>query len=132
MENITFEPDFGWITSHMAFKDNSVSARSVAPTNMVTAEQSSAYKRSVQIHSTESVDKDRKSNDNSKTHTDIIFDASDQAWSTLQSWGCDCSIVSCELLPAPSVISNNHDDSKENSQIHCHKTIVFAWTTLSE
>jgi hypothetical protein len=63
----------------MAFKDNSVSARSVAPTNMVTAEQSSAYKRSVQIHSTESVDKDRKSNDNSKTHTDIIFDASDQA-----------------------------------------------------
>lgn len=47
----------------MAFKDNSVSARSVAPTNVMTAKQSSAYRGTVQIHFTESANKDWKPNE---------------------------------------------------------------------
>jgi hypothetical protein len=35
----------------MAFKDNSVSARSVAPTNVTTAKQSRAYNKSMYITS---------------------------------------------------------------------------------
>jgi len=47
----------------MAFKDNSVSARSVAPTNVMTAKQSSAYRRPVKLHFTESAKKDWKPNE---------------------------------------------------------------------
>jgi hypothetical protein len=46
----TFDPDFGWITSQMALIDSWVSARSVAPTNVITAKQSSAYNHSVYIN----------------------------------------------------------------------------------
>ena len=47
---LTFDPDFGWITSQMALIDSWVSARSVAPTNVITAKQSSAYNHSVYMN----------------------------------------------------------------------------------
>uniref|UniRef100_A0A0A9DEC7 Uncharacterized protein n=1 Tax=Arundo donax TaxID=35708 RepID=A0A0A9DEC7_ARUDO len=75
----TFDPDFGWMASQMAFKDSWVSARSVAPRKVTTTKQSRA---------------------------EVIFGASDQVWRALKSCGCDLSIISCELLPAPSVIAS--------------------------
>ena len=70
---------------------------------------------------------------NKFTHTDIIFAASDQAWSTLQSWGCDSSIISCELLPAPSVMANNPGCSKRKqpNMVSQNNSICFEFQSVS-